>query len=85
MIKVEGLVKKPHHIYITYKNTVIPHGSYIYAKVSDMANSTMCTYPKSEHALPHWKCVLQCCDNCPCINIPDQETTKKHDKKNTLN
>ena len=23
---------------------------------------------------------MLCCDNCPCINIPDQETTKKHDK-----
>ena len=26
----------------------------------------------SDHALPHWKCVLRCCDDCPCINIPDQ-------------
>ena len=30
----------------------------------------------SEHALPHWKCVLQCCSDCLYINIPDQETTK---------
>ena len=33
---------------------------------------------KSDHALPHWKCVLRCCADCLCINIPDQETTKKH-------
>ena len=58
----------------------MPHGRHIYAKASDMANATMCTYPQSEHALPHWKCVLRCCAYCPCINIPDQETTKKHDK-----
>ena len=40
----------------------------------------MCTYPHSDHALPHWKYVLPCCSNCPCINIPDQETTKKHEE-----
>ena len=26
----------------------------------------------SDHALPHWKCVLQCCADCLCINITDQ-------------
>ena len=51
----------------------MPHGSHIYAKASDMENATMCTYPQSDHALPHWKCVLRCCSDCPCINIPDQE------------
>ena len=45
-----------------------------------MENATMCTYPQSEHALTHWKCVLRCCNDCPCINIPDQETTKNHEK-----
>ena len=40
----------------------------------------MCAYPESEHALPHWKCVLRCCNDCPCINITDQETTKKNDE-----
>ena len=24
----------------------MPHGSHIYAKASDMANATMCTYPR---------------------------------------
>ena len=45
--------EKAHHIYTTYKNKVMPHGSHIYAKASAMANATMCTYPQSEHALPH--------------------------------
>ena len=40
----------------------------------------MCAYPQSEHSLPHWKCVLLCCNDCPCINIPEQYITKKHDK-----
>ena len=71
--------EKAHHIYTTNKNTVMPHGSHIYAKASDMENATMCTYPQSDHAFPHWKCVLQCCADCPCINIPDQETTKIHE------
>ena len=51
--------EKSHHIYTTYKNTVMPHGSHIYATASDIANATMCAYPQSEHSLPHWKCVLR--------------------------
>ena len=50
--------EKAHHIYTTYKNTVMPHGRHIYAKASDMANAKMCTYSQPDHALPHWKCVL---------------------------
>ena len=53
----------------------MPHGFHIYAKASDMANSTICTYPQSDNSLPHWKFVLRCCAEFPCINIPDQETT----------
>ena len=34
----------------------------------------MCAYIQSDHAMPHWKCVLRCCADRPCINIPDQET-----------
>ena len=26
----------------------------------------------SDYKLPHWKCVLRCCYDCLCINIPDQ-------------
>ena len=79
MLKSEGLVRK-HITYIQHIKKVMPHGSHIYAKASDMANATMCTYPQSEHAIPHWKFVLRYCADCPCINIPDQETTKKHEE-----
>ena len=58
----------------------MPHGCHIYAKASDIENATMCAYPQSDNALPHWKFVLQCCAYCPCTNIPDQEITKKHDE-----
>ena len=64
--------EKSHHIYTAYKNTVMPHGCHIYAKASDMENATMCAYPHSDNALPHCKCVLRCCTDCPCINIIDQ-------------
>ena len=64
--------ERAHQIYTTYKNRVMPHGSHIYATASDMENATMCAYPQSEYSLPHWKCVLRCCADCPCINIPDQ-------------
>ena len=56
----------------------MPHGRHTYAKASDMSKATMCAYPQSDHALPHWKFVLLCCSNCPCINIPDQETYNHH-------
>ena len=50
------------------------HGRHIYSKSSDMSRVTMCVYTHSDHALPHWKCVLQCCAKCPCVNISYQET-----------
>ena len=49
------------------------HGSHIYAKSSDMAKEKMGAYPQSDHALPHWKCVMQFCAKFPSINIPNQE------------
>ena len=58
----------------------MPHGCHIYAKASDMKNATMCTYPHSDNELQHWKCVLRCCANYHCINLPDQETTKKREE-----
>ena len=51
----------------------MPHGRHIYAKAYDMEKSRMCAYPQSNHALPPWECVLQCCDKCPGVNLPDQE------------
>ena len=64
---------KSHHIHETYISTTMPHGRHIYAKASSMAQATMCAYPQSGHALPHWKCVLRWCTKCPCVNIPYQE------------
>ena len=72
--------EKAHNIYETCKNTVMPDRHYIYAKASDMENTTICAYPYYDHALPHWKFVLRCCANCPCINLPDQETNKKYEE-----
>ena len=57
----------------------MPHGRHIYATVSDMENAKMCAYPHSDHALPHWKFVLRCCSKFTHINLPDQETNKKHE------
>ena len=57
----------------------MPHGRHIYAKAYDTENATMCAYPQSDHALTHCKFVMRCCADCPHINIPDQETNKKHE------
>ena len=70
--------EKEHHIYETYKNKVMPHVHHIYSKASDTEKAAMCTYPQSDHALTHWKCVLRCCSRCPCINIPDKETDNQY-------
>ena len=45
--------EKVHHIYETYKNTVMPHGRHIYDKTSDIAKAKMYTYPQSDHSFPH--------------------------------
>ena len=68
--------EKAHHIYETYEYTVMPHGRHIYAKAYNIAKSTSCIYPQYYNALPHWKFVLWCCDECSYINIPDHETYK---------
>ena len=36
----------------------------------------MCTFPSQHRGIPHWKCALLCCDKCPGIIIPCQETNK---------
>ena len=38
----------------------------------------MCAYTQSDNSLPHCKCVLQFCANCPCINLTDQETDNQY-------
>ena len=32
----------------------MPHRRHIYANTHDMAETKMCTYPQSDHALPPW-------------------------------
>ena len=56
----------------------MPHERHIYSKEYDMAKATMCAYTKYDHALPHWKCVLQFCANFPYINLPYQETDNQY-------
>ena len=52
---------------------MIPHGRHIYSKAYDMEQANMCAYPHSYHEITHRKCVLRCCADCPCINLPYQE------------
>ena len=59
-------------LFETYKNSILPHGHHIYQTASDMSMATMCAYHPSQHALPHWKCVLPCCENFPHIDIRSQ-------------
>ena len=50
------------------------HGKHVFHTASDMAMATMCEYLSSIYALPHWKCVLCYCAQCPQINIPSTES-----------
>ena len=61
----------------------MPYGRHIYDKAPDMEKATMCEYPQSDHALPHWKCVLLCCSKFPCVNLPYQETYNQYSKNST--
>ena len=70
--------ERSNRIHDTFKNTVMPHGRHIYTKLYYMEKATMCANSQSDHALPHWKCVLRCCTQCPSINIPVQETDDNH-------
>ena len=62
----------------TYNNYFIPHGSHIYKTSSKISMATISTYPPSQHVLPRQKFLLRCCENCPCIAIPSQESDNNH-------
>ena len=61
-----------NRIFKTYKNSVMLHGRHNYRTAYSMAMAKMCAYPPSQHALPHWKCVLRFCENCPHIYLSSQ-------------
>ena len=54
------------------------HGHHSYQKASVMDMGTIFAYWKSQHALPHCKCVLRCFDNFQHIDIPSQELYDHH-------
>ena len=58
----------------------MPHGRHIYSKASDIKDATVCKYPQYDNVLLHCKFVLWCYFECPHINLPDQETNKKHEE-----
>ena len=37
--------------------------------------ATMSPFTSNIHDMPPWKCVFQCCDNCPSIFITGQKST----------
>ena len=75
--------ERENQIYETYKNIVMPHRRHIYAKAYDTTKATICDNSQSNNTLPHWKCVLRCCAQCPSINIPDQESDDNHPNPST--
>ena len=66
------------HIFETYMNNMMPHGRHIYQTASDMSMATMCTYPLTQHALPHLNHVFHCCASCTHIAILSKESDNDH-------
>ena len=58
----------------------MPYGCHIYKTESYMNMTTMCAYPLYHHTLPHWKRVLFCCANCPCIDPKRKESDENNSK-----
>ena len=58
----------------THFRDVMKHGHHIYQTESEMDMSKMYAYPPSQNALPHWKCVLCCCEGLPHIDITGKES-----------
>ena len=63
-------------LFETYKNAVRPHVCHIYNSAADMATEKMFPCTSQHHGIPHWKFLLCCCDKCPGISIPNQETNE---------
>ena len=62
--------------YETDKNSVKRHVCHIHCTAADMNMAKMCPYPSQHHGLPHWKCVLLCCNKCPSLIIHLLDTNK---------
>ena len=60
-------------IFETYKNSVKPDGCHNHKTGAYMTMSIMFPFTSTQNGLPHWKCVLRCCDKHPIIFIPSQE------------
>ena len=54
----------------------MPHGKHMFQISSDMAMETMCAYPSSNFAFPHWKYVFHCCAQFTQIDLPSPESYK---------
>ena len=67
-----------NRLFEAHKITDMPHKNNMFQTDSDTTMVTMCEYPSSNYALPHWKCVLRCCTKCPCIDLPCTKSDHKN-------
>ena len=63
----------------SYRDQVMIEGEHKYPKAKQAAYAMLCPFPNTEHDLPHWKCVLGCCNNCPGLVIPTEEVHHRQD------
>ena len=49
------------------------YGKHMFKTLYDMVMATKCEYKSYNYALPHCKCVLHCCAQCPWIYLSSPE------------
>ena len=52
------------------------HGKHLFKTRIDTSIATMCEHPSKMYMLPHWKCMLYCCLQCPRIDLPSSESNQ---------
>ena len=65
--------------YESYRNRIMINGEHKYPKARQAAYAMLCECPNTENNLPHWKCVLGCCNNCPGMVKPAEEVRNQQD------
>ena len=65
-----------------YINTVIPHGKNMLQTASYTTMETMCSYPPSKYAIPHWKYFLRWCAQFTLIYLPSPQSD--HQNSNVI-
>ena len=63
-------------IFLTFNNSVQPHGCSIYNTAADMAMETICLCNSKHHWLPYWKCFCVVVVSAQLLSYPVRRQIK---------